>query len=227
MDIWRSVVGLLVGLAGVGTIALYTRINGKSRGKGVGAHWGIGIVLGTLGMSLTLSGWALLCFSEPAISLGFAHYAGTMLAIFGASLYAVSALRVGRWTPPPHYSLDLRTDGIYSHIRHPQALGLCVLALGLGLWSGSIPYLVTLPLWLGFWTAYTYLEEKNELIPAFGDQYLKYRETTPRLIPRLLPVRTAREEIRRAGRSAPVSASPIQARKGKKKARAASVGGGR
>jgi protein-S-isoprenylcysteine O-methyltransferase Ste14 len=38
---------------------------------------------------------------------------------------------------------------------------------------------------VGFWIAYTYLEERNELIPTFGDEYRRYREEVPRLIPRL------------------------------------------
>jgi len=81
----------------------------------------------------------------------------------------------------------VETSGIYNRVRHPQALALCVLAMGLALLSGSLPYLITLPLWIGFWTAYTYLEEKCELIPAFGEQYQRYREETPRILPRLVP----------------------------------------
>ena len=43
---------------------------------------------------------------------------------------------------------------------------------------------MTLPLWLGFWVAYTHLEEQNDLLPAFGDDYRAYMKRTPRLLPR-------------------------------------------
>ena len=70
-------------------------------------------------------------------------------------------------------------------MRHPQALSLCLASLGVGLLTGSIPYLVTVPLWMGFWTLYTYIEESSELLPAFGERYRAYMERVPRIIPRL------------------------------------------
>ena len=94
---------------------------------------------------------------------------------------------MGRICKPAHYSLDLEARGLYARVRHPQVLSLCVLAAGLAPLSGSLPYLTTLPIWIGFWIGYTYLEEKYELIPAFGERYLHYRDTTPHILPRLLP----------------------------------------
>lgn len=51
--------------------------------------------------------------------------------------------------------------------------------------SGSLFFLATLPLWLAYWTAYTYFEERLELLPAFGEDYRRYQARTPRLIPRI------------------------------------------
>jgi protein-S-isoprenylcysteine O-methyltransferase Ste14 len=181
----KTLAGFLCSFGGILTIALYTRINGICRKKGIRSHWAVGLVLGTLGMTLVLGGWALLCLAGPAIRMGVVHIAGVIISLAAGSFYAVGAWRVGRWRRPSRYTFDLRTDGIYARLRHPQALALCVLPVGLGLMSGSIPFLITLPLWIGFWAAYTYLEEKNELIPAYGEKYLRYRETTPRLIPRI------------------------------------------
>jgi protein-S-isoprenylcysteine O-methyltransferase Ste14 len=189
-DTGKALTGFLSSFGGILTIAVYTRINGVCRKRGIRSHWGVGLVLGTLGMALVLGGWALLCLARPAVSLGVVHIAGIAISLAAGSFYSVGAWRVGRWRRPSKYSFDLKTDGIYARIRHPQALALCVMPIGLGLMSGSIPFLVTLPLWVGFWAAYTYLEEVNELIPAYGEKYLRYREMTPRLIPRLFsPVR--------------------------------------
>jgi protein-S-isoprenylcysteine O-methyltransferase Ste14 len=77
-------------------------------------------------------------------------------------------------------------------VRHPQALSLCVLVVGLVLLSGSLPILVTAPLWIAFWVFYTYLEESWELLPTFGEAYRRYRTSTPRLLPRVVPDRFRR-----------------------------------
>jgi protein-S-isoprenylcysteine O-methyltransferase Ste14 len=82
-----------------------------------------------------------------------------------------------------NFSLQLNTHGIYSYLRHPQALALCLLAVGIGLTTLSRPFLWTLPLWILYWVAYTFFEEHFELIPAYGEEYLLYRQRTPRLLP--------------------------------------------
>ena len=137
-------------------------------------------------MGSMFCGWGLLCVAQPAWRAPWLQIPGGAACVLALAIYAVSARHVGRLRGPARYSLDLETSGIYDRVRHPQALALCVLAVGLALLSGSLPYLITLPLWIGFWTAYTYLEEKCELIPAFGEQYLRYREQTPRISPAAL-----------------------------------------
>jgi protein-S-isoprenylcysteine O-methyltransferase Ste14 len=182
---WTIAGGLALGVSGAALIALYTRVNGASRRKGPAAHWRAGWTLALAGMSAMGAGWALLCLAGPHLRLGPLRLAGAALAACALAIYAASARRVGRWRSPSRYSLGLSTRGIYRRVRHPQALSLVLLSPGIGLLSGSLPYLLTVPLWVGFWTAYTFLEEHNELIPAFGEEYLRYREEVPRLIPRL------------------------------------------
>ena len=185
LDWGQSLAGLFLGVAGISTIALYTRVNARTRSQGAAAHWRLGWLLGTLGMLTMGAGWAVLSRAGPHLELGPLSFLGLGLCLLALVLYVLSARWVGRWRTPANYSLKLQTRGIYRHVRHPQALALCLLAMGLGLFTGSVPYLATVPLWIAFWTAYTYLEEKNELLPAFGDEYVRYRESTPRLLPRL------------------------------------------
>lgn len=184
-DWLQPLLGLLLGLAGALVIGGYVRVNARARGLGSQAHWFRGILLAVTGMGLHWTGWGVLCLSGPWIRLGPFAWIGAVMCLGGLCLYAWSARRVGRWKAPAKYTLELRVEGIYRHVRHPQALALCLAAIGLGLVSGSVPFLLSLPLWLAFWFTYTCLEERWELIPAFGDEYLRYRETTPRLFPRL------------------------------------------
>ena len=148
-------------------------------------------------------GWALLFLAGPRLESGLREILGGALCATSLWIYVLSARHVGRWRRPSRYSLGLCTHGIHGHVRHPQALSLCVLPLGLALVSGSIPFLVTVPLWIAFWTAYTYLEERLELIPAFGEAYLRYRKSTPRLVPRIRPPRRSSDKTQKKRVSAP------------------------
>jgi protein-S-isoprenylcysteine O-methyltransferase Ste14 len=187
MSLWKSLLGLALGILGALVIAAYTKINSKTRTKGARSHWTVGALTASLGMASMFCGWALLCLASPAVRTPWLQIPGGVACVLALAIYAASARYVGRLRGPARYSLDLETSGIYSRVRHPQALALCLLAVGLAALSGSLPYLVTLPIWIGFWTGYTYLEEKSELIPAFGEKYLRYREETPRIVPRLFP----------------------------------------
>ena len=179
--------GLVLGLAGAALIVLYTRVNREARAQGAAAHWRSGWTLALAGMSAMGVGWILLCLAGPHLGAWPLRAGGAVLVACALLVYVASARRVGRWRPPSRYSLGLSTNGIYRRVRHPQALSLCMLSPGIGLLSGSVPYLFTVPIWVGFWTAYTFLEERNELIPTFGEEYLRYRKEVPRLIPRLHP----------------------------------------
>ena len=185
LDLWKSIPGVALGILGALVIAAYTKINAGTRKKGAGSHWAVGALAATLGMASMFLGWGLLCVSRPAFRTPWLQVPGGAACALALGIYASSARRVGRLRGPARYSLDLETGGIHGWVRHPQALALCVLAVGLAFLSGSFPYLATLPVWLGFWVGYTYLEEKNELIPAFGEKYLRYRDQTPRILPRL------------------------------------------
>jgi protein-S-isoprenylcysteine O-methyltransferase Ste14 len=179
-------VGCILGILGASTIAAYTVYNGKARDRGARAHWAGGLLLAILGMSLAGASWTVLALSEPEFGPLWIRTPGAILCGASLAVYGLSARSVGRWRSPTRYSLGLRTEGIYSRVRHPQALSLILLVLGLPLVSRSLPSLLSAPLWVLYWIAYTYLEERFELLPAFGEEYRRYSQATPRLIPRLV-----------------------------------------
>ena len=170
---------------GAAIIGVYPRLNRAARERGAVAHWARGWVVAAAGMGAMAAGWAVLASSGPRIASPVLVGAGAAVSLLALATYLASARWVGRWRCPESYSLELETRGIYARVRHPQALSLCLASLGVGLLTGSIPYLTSLPLWIGFWTLYTYIEESSELLPAFGERYRLYKERVPRIIPRL------------------------------------------
>ena len=184
-----TLIGLAATAGGSAVITTYIRANFRLRRKGTAAAWWGGLVLGNLGMLLTGAGWTILAFSGPYYNLPALRIVGVVIALLGGWLYLAGAMHVGRMRSRRQFSLNLHTEGIYRMIRHPQALALCLLAVGIGLASLSKPFIWSLPLIAGFWVAYTYLEERFELIPAYGEEYERYIRSTGRLFPSLQVLR--------------------------------------
>jgi protein-S-isoprenylcysteine O-methyltransferase Ste14 len=134
-------------------------------------------------MSLIGAGWFWLALLGPRIDWAPLPWIGFAAAAAGTVLYFASAARVGRLRALSRYSIELDVSGLYSIARHPQALALSLLAIGLGGLSQSIPYLALLPLWVAAWYLYSWLEEVLELVPVFGDRYREYSRVTPRMFP--------------------------------------------
>lgn len=181
---WEAfLVGSGAALAGFGLLALNSFWSPAVRRLGKTAHWLFGFVMNGLGMILIGAGWFRLAFLPPRLDLPPLTWIGFVAAIGGLGLYLASAARVGRLRAPSDYSIDLDVRGLYSFVRHPQALALSLLSIGLGGLSQSIPYLVLVPLWVGAWYLYSWLEEELELLPAFGERYREYARETRRMFP--------------------------------------------
>lgn len=176
--------GVASGFGGAAVITIYTYANYRLRRRGPAAVWFGGWLIGGLGMSLIGLGWALLGLAGPHFRIPALRIFGIVLSLAAGFLYFYSAARVGRLRSRSRYDLGLYREGLYRFIRHPQALALCILAVGVGLTTLSRPFLYGVPLWIGFWVGYTYFEERLELIPAYGYEYLKYMKSTGRLLPR-------------------------------------------
>ncbi len=74
------------------------------------------------------------------------------------------------------------TEGVYTHIRHPQYSGIFLIAIGLLIqWptlitAGMFPLLSLLYYRLALW-------EDKALFEKFGDEFIEYRTQTPMFIP--------------------------------------------
>jgi hypothetical protein len=181
---WESFfLGVAVAVAGFGLLALNSYWSPAARRRGKTAHWLVGFGLNGLGMSLIGAGWLWLALLPPKIDWAPLPWIGFTAAAAGAGLYVASAARVGRLRALSSYSIGLDLSGLYSIARHPQALALSLLAIGLGGLSQSVPYVALLPLWVAAWYLYSWLEEVLELVPVFGDRYREYSRVTPRMFP--------------------------------------------
>lgn len=190
-----ALAGAGLSAAGSAIIALYTFLNGRARRRGAKAHFVVGWLLATPGMLAILAGWALLATAPPHLRQRPLSIAGVLVLLAGAAVYVASARAVGRWKTLATYQSGLHVAGIYRGVRHPQALSLILVVVGAALASGSLPLLCTLPAWIAFWIAYTFLEEWNDLLPTFGEDYRRYMTSTPRLLPRFhWPGRRGRPE---------------------------------
>ncbi len=175
--------GSAAAVAGFGLLALNSLWSPSVRRRGKRAHFVLGLVVNGLGMIFIGAGWFWLALLPPELDLPPLPWIGFAAALAGGGLYLESAARVGRLHALSRYSIELDVSGLYSMVRHPQALALTLLGVGLGGLSQSIPYLVALPLWVALWYVYSWLEEVLELVPAFGDRYREYARMTPRMFP--------------------------------------------
>ncbi|MCE5198485.1 MAG: methyltransferase [Armatimonadota bacterium] len=91
---------------------------------------------------------------------------------------------LGTGLEPTHI---LITTGPYAYVRHPAAIGLLFLLLGVALLQRSISGLVLLPVIAVGMLPYHMIFEENALLKRFGAEYETYREHVPFMIPRLRP----------------------------------------
>ena len=89
---------------------------------------------------------------------------------------------------PSDQSEVLVSDGVYSMTRNPMLFGYLLALSGAGLLTRSFSVAFTFPLlYTAIWTAWIKGREEPALERRFGDEYRRYREETPFLVPRLLP----------------------------------------
>jgi protein-S-isoprenylcysteine O-methyltransferase Ste14 len=78
---------------------------------------------------------------------------------------------------------SLKTDGLYSKIRHPSYTGSLVSFLGLGLTFGNWMSLCTIIIPITWVFIYRIRLEEKMLLKHFGVEYENYMKKTKRLIP--------------------------------------------
>jgi methanethiol S-methyltransferase len=122
-------------------------------------------------------GWALLLYTTFLID----HF-----DLFG--LAQVWRNLTGKYYRPPQF----RTPSLYRVVRHPLYVGWLVI-----FWAAptmTVAHLVFAVMTTAYILIAIRLEERD-LVTAFGDDYVTYRERTPMLVPRLRPVRQEEPDV--------------------------------
>jgi len=80
---------------------------------------------------------------------------------------------------------NLKTDGMYRHVRHPSYLGLFLICFGLSVSMNSLLSMAVISVSILAALIYRIKVEETTLIEEFGDTYTDYMKKTSRLIPGL------------------------------------------
>lgn len=76
----------------------------------------------------------------------------------------------------------LLTTGRYGIVRHPMVIGVIFQIFGLALFLGSYYTLLLWPIYFMLNNTMNTIQEKYVLVPEFGNEYLTYMKTTPRIL---------------------------------------------
>jgi protein-S-isoprenylcysteine O-methyltransferase Ste14 len=87
------------------------------------------------------------------------------------------------WEPPQR----LVVRGVYRYVRNPMIMGVHLVLLGEALLTASLPLFGLFLVGAVINAVYIPLSEEPGLVKRFGDEYLAYKRSVPRWIPRLIP----------------------------------------
>lgn len=124
--------------------------------------------------------------SLPIINHIWICYAGEALILIGIIFRFIIIRSLGKYfTVDVTIKQDhkIKKEGFYKYLRHPSYAFSLLTSLGLGLYLNNWLSLIFafMPPFLAF--AYRIKIEEQALIEQFGDEYIKYRKTTKKLIP--------------------------------------------
>lgn len=108
------------------------------------------------------------------------HIASNVLIVLGFFLLSAAWNALHR----AQQTRSLATTGWYARCRHPQYIAFIMIMFGFLLQWPTLPTLLMFPVLV---VVYVRLAKREEqmAIQEFGDEYLRYRETTPAWIPKL------------------------------------------
>lgn len=146
--------------------------------------------------AMVLAGWA--AYSVRGVLLRIEYGFQPLTSMLAAALYLLSMLiailcrrhlkfktlvglpEVGS---PDKYPSRLLSEGIYGRVRHPRYLGILIGLLAFALFTNYLAVWGLLALSLPVFYLVIVLEER-ELRQRFGEEYDRYCERVPRLLPR-------------------------------------------
>lgn len=110
-------------------------------------------------------------------------YINVLLAVLGLVMIIMGWYHIyhGYWKKVDG-SQTVINFGIYRYIRHPQYVGLMLIALGMVIGWATLTNLIMLPI-LGVMYYRLAVKEEKMMIEEFGDAYVAYMKKTKRFIP--------------------------------------------
>lgn len=152
-----------------------------------------------------LAGLALMPRDDAWATPRIVELVGTGLFAAGVVVALLAALVLGSAltaTPEPRADDRLRTDGLYTHVRHPIYSGVLLIVAGVVVRSGSARILALGACTVGFFHLKARWEERR--LEARYPEYGAYRDRTPRFVPR--PWHRGRDRGSRSSSRTPSSA---------------------
>jgi protein-S-isoprenylcysteine O-methyltransferase Ste14 len=136
------------------------------------------------------AGWLDRSLGLSRLPVGIAtDVAGILLMVAGGmfAFWAVFAeARIGHGTPVPMIPTQrLVAVPPFTYCRNPMVLGTVVGYLGIGVWLGSVSAITLVSLFAALLLLYVKVLEEKELEARFGADYVKYKRSTPFLLPRI------------------------------------------
>jgi protein-S-isoprenylcysteine O-methyltransferase Ste14 len=166
-----------------GAIYYESRSPGERTRTWLGSTTWIGvIIIAVLTVAVPRSGWHSLAVNTP-----WARIAGLAILLAATVLTLWARLVLGTmWSAAPAVKQEheLRTSGPYAVSRHPIYTGLLGMLLGSGLLAGGGRWILAFPVFLVLLQFKIRLEERL-MLAEFPDDYSRYRQRVPQLIPGL------------------------------------------
>lgn len=119
-------------------------------------------------------------FGSDDTSLAYLVYFVSYALIAGGFLLAAYAWRI---LYEAQRNNTIARTGPYSYVRHPQYIGFMLVMFALLLAWPALSTVVMLPVLTLMYVRLARFEERSA-VKQFGDEYRRYRETTPAFLPR-------------------------------------------
>jgi protein-S-isoprenylcysteine O-methyltransferase Ste14 len=111
------------------------------------------------------------------------HLLFTVLFLLPGAWFGIKGVtEVGMKTAETHRANHVVSTGVYSRVRHPQYLGSILAHIGATFLFSAYYSLLVTPIVILVHYVFCWKEEQ-ELINEFGDEYKKYRDSIPMLVP--------------------------------------------
>jgi protein-S-isoprenylcysteine O-methyltransferase Ste14 len=111
---------------------------------------------------------------------------GLLLILIGIIIRWIAIVQLGKSFTVDVAITDkasLKTDGLFSRVRHPSYLGLLITIIGFSVTMNSLTSFIIFVMPVTLAVLYRIRVEENVLFEEFGDNYTAYKSKTKKLIP--------------------------------------------